>query len=60
VVLGLAADLGFGLWARSRLLTEFRAAAEQRYSARSGFWRRLLVGRETGAVEAPPVIGMQQ
>ena len=60
VGLGLAADLGFGLWARFKLLTEFRAAAEQRYSGRSGFWKRLFAGREPGTVEVPPVIGMQQ
>ena len=41
---GLAVDLGFGAWARSRLLTEFRLAATRRYEARPGFWKRLLRG----------------
>jgi hypothetical protein len=41
---GLAADLGFGAWARYRLLTEFRLAATQRYEARPAFWKRLLRG----------------
>ena len=39
---GLAADLGFGAWARYKLLTEFRVAATRRYEARPGFWRWLL------------------
>jgi hypothetical protein len=41
---GLAADLGFGAWARYRLLSEFRLAATRRYEARPGFWKRLLRG----------------
>jgi ABC-type transport system involved in multi-copper enzyme maturation permease subunit len=41
VVFGLFADVGFGTWARHRLLTRFRATAEQRPGARSGFWKRL-------------------
>ena len=40
--LGLAADLGFGAWARHKLLTEFRLAATQRYEPLPGFWKRLL------------------
>ena len=40
--LSLAADLGFGAWARHRLLTEFRFAATRRYEPRLGFWKRLL------------------
>ena len=40
--LGLAADLGFGAWARHKLLTEFRLAATRRYEPRPGFWKRLL------------------
>jgi ABC-type transport system involved in multi-copper enzyme maturation permease subunit len=42
---GLAADLGFGAWARYKLLTEFRLAATRRYEAQPGFWKRLLRGR---------------
>jgi hypothetical protein len=42
--LGLAADLGFGLWARHKLLTEFRLAAARRYEQRRGFWERLFMG----------------
>jgi ABC-type transport system involved in multi-copper enzyme maturation permease subunit len=41
---GLAVDLGFGFWARTRLLTEFRDAATRRYEARPAFWKRLLRG----------------
>jgi ABC-type transport system involved in cytochrome c biogenesis permease component len=41
VALGLAADIGFGAWARQRLLSEFREAAEQRYASRPGLWKRL-------------------
>jgi ABC-type transport system involved in multi-copper enzyme maturation permease subunit len=40
--LGLAADLGFGAWARHRLLTDFRLAATRRYETLPGFWKRLL------------------
>jgi ABC-type transport system involved in multi-copper enzyme maturation permease subunit len=41
---GVATDLGFGAWARYKLLTEFRLAATLRYEARSGFWKRLWKG----------------
>ncbi len=44
-VLGLAADIGFGFWARHKLLTEFRAAAARRYNARVGFFKRLFGGK---------------
>ena len=48
-ILGLAADLGFGFHAWHHLLTDFRAAAERRFTAPAGFWQRWL-GRapETG------------
>jgi hypothetical protein len=42
--LGLAADVGFGLWARHKLLNEFRLAAARRYEPLPGFWKRLLPG----------------
>ncbi len=41
---GLAADIGFGTWARRKLLTEFRRAAAQRYEPSRGFWKRMLRG----------------
>ncbi len=41
---GLAVDLGFGAWARFKLLTEFRLAATRRYEAGPGFWKRLMGG----------------
>jgi hypothetical protein len=47
--LGLATDIGFAVWSRHKLLTEFRLAAERRYSKRVGFWKRLLGG---GAIPA--------
>ena len=50
--LGLAADLGFGAWARHRLLTEFRLAATRRYELIPGFWKRLLGSGEPGHSEA--------
>lgn len=40
--LGLAVDVGFGVWARHKLLDEFRLAATRRYERSSGFWKRLL------------------
>jgi ABC-type transport system involved in multi-copper enzyme maturation permease subunit len=46
--LGLAADLGFGAWARHRLVTDFRLAATRRYELLPSFWKRLLGGGETG------------
>ena len=39
--LGLAADIGFGIWARQKLLAEFRIIATQRYQRRASWWRRL-------------------
>jgi hypothetical protein len=39
---GILADIGFGLWARHRLLTEFRVMAAQRYQPKPSWWRRLL------------------
>jgi len=41
VGLGLLADLGFGFWARHKLLTEFRVAAAQRYQTIPSLWKRL-------------------
>jgi hypothetical protein len=38
--LGLAADLVFGAWARQKLLTEFRLAAQQQYGSTADFWKR--------------------
>jgi hypothetical protein len=53
--LGLAADLGFGAWARHRLLTEFRLAATRRYELLPGFWKRLLSGGGPASVAVPQV-----
>ncbi len=39
--LGLAADFGFGAWARHKLLSEFRLAATERYASGKGFSKRL-------------------
>jgi ABC-type transport system involved in multi-copper enzyme maturation permease subunit len=38
-VLGMAVDLGFGIWARQKLLTEFRLAAQERYGSHRDFWK---------------------
>ena len=53
VGLGLAADLGFGAWARHRLLTKFRLAATRRYEPLPGFWKRLLGGGEPRRAASP-------
>lgn len=37
----LGVDLGFGFWARRKLLKEFRLAAARRYERTPGFWQRL-------------------
>ena len=42
--LGIAADIGFGALARHKLLTQFRLVAEQRYTPRAGFLKRLFAG----------------
>jgi ABC-type Na+ efflux pump permease subunit len=56
LVPGLVADIGFGVWSRSKLLAEFRLAAAQRYTAQPGFWRRLLtVNTGACAGQALPV-----
>jgi len=39
---GILADVGFGLWARHKLLNEFRFIAAQRYQPKPSWWRRLL------------------
>jgi hypothetical protein len=54
--LGLAADIGFGAWARHKLLSDFRLAAAQRYAPGAGFWKRLLAGGETASRDVPPVV----
>jgi hypothetical protein len=41
LVLGLATDLGFGLHARFKLLTEFRHIATRRYQPQGSLWKRL-------------------
>jgi ABC-type Na+ efflux pump permease subunit len=51
--LGLAADLGFGAWARHKLLTEFRLAATRRYEPPLGFWKRVLSRAEPGSSMPP-------
>ena len=53
LALGLMADLGFGAWARHKLLTEFRLAATRRYEPRLGFWKRVLHRGEPGS-RVPP------
>jgi hypothetical protein len=44
MVCGAVADLGFGSFARNKLLLEFREAATRRYSRSGGFWSRLFGG----------------
>ena len=39
--LGLLADVGFGLWARRKLLSQFRVVAAQRFERRVSWWKRL-------------------
>ena len=51
--LGLATDLGFAIWARRKLLTQFRLVAAGRYEPRAGFWKRLLGGGVPRGVEPP-------
>ena len=51
--LGLAADLGFGAWARHRLVTDFRLVATRRYESLPGFWKKLLGGGEPGRTASP-------
>ena len=58
--LGLAADIGFGAWARHKLLTEFRLVAAQRYAPRAGFWKQLLTGTQPERPDAPPVIASEK
>ena len=51
---GIAADLFFGLTAWSRLHSEFRQVAAQRYTALPSFWIRLLGNREQPEPAASP------
>ena len=41
LAIGLAADFGFGMWARQNLLTQFRIVATQRFQVRPSLWSRL-------------------
>lgn len=43
----LLADLAFGLYARHRLMTQFRVLAAQRYQPKSSWWQRLMGRGET-------------
>jgi ABC-type Na+ efflux pump permease subunit len=56
IALSLAADVGFGAWARYKLLTEFRLAATRRYTPGPGFWKRLLGTPEPAPPGTRPVI----
>jgi hypothetical protein len=47
-VVGLIVDFGFASYARQKLLTEFRSAAQQRYDSQKGFWQRLLARTPEG------------
>lgn len=51
--LGLAADVGFGAWARQKLLAEFRLAATRRYEPLLGFWKRVLSRGERASPAVP-------
>jgi hypothetical protein len=51
--LGLATDIGFGGWARHKLLSEFRSAAAQRYMSRPGLLKRMFAGDEAAAMMQP-------
>ncbi|MBE0540084.1 MAG: ABC transporter permease [Verrucomicrobia bacterium] len=42
--LGLAADIGFGVWARHKLLHDFRLVATQRFEPQRPWWKSLLAG----------------
>ncbi|HSU53888.1 MAG TPA: ABC transporter permease subunit [Candidatus Dormibacteraeota bacterium] len=57
---GLAADIGLSLWARHRLLTDFRAAATQRPGSGAGFFRRLFLGSEPRAEALPPPVAQPE
>jgi ABC-type transport system involved in multi-copper enzyme maturation permease subunit len=54
--LGLAADVGFALHARYKLLTEFRLAAQERFVLRAGLWARLRGTPKPGAPAVQPAI----
>jgi hypothetical protein len=57
-LLGLVADFIFARLAREKLLTQFRAAAAQRYAPRLGFWKRLAGDRESvGSVKSVSSVG---
>ena len=47
-VLGLLTDFAFSVWARNKLLTQFRLAATRRYLAQPGFLKRLFTGDTPG------------
>lgn len=58
-VLGLVTDIAFSVWARNKLLTQFRLAATQRYLSQAGFLKRLFTGTAPDERE-PLAIGARQ
>jgi hypothetical protein len=55
-VLGLIVDFGFAAYARQKLLTEFKVAAQQRYELQKGFWQRLFGKAPADAGKVPIII----
>jgi hypothetical protein len=55
-VLGLLVDFGFSAYARLKLLTEFRAAAQERYSSKATSWKRLVDIGFWGEPKPPPPV----
>ena len=53
----LIVDFGFAAYARQKLLTEFRTAAQQRYDLQKGFWQRLFGKAPAEGEKAPILIG---
>lgn len=58
-VLGMLTDFAFASYARHKLLTEFRLAAQQRYSGPPGFWTRFWAIFTSEKAASPDLAGLQ-
>jgi ABC-type Na+ efflux pump permease subunit len=60
IAIGAIVDLIFAAWARTKLLTEFRIVAAQRYEAPASIWKRIFFPAPRHSADLPPVVATQK
>jgi hypothetical protein len=60
LAVGLGVDVFFGMRARSRVLTQFRQVAAEKYVPKGPLWKRLLKGSKAEPQRMPPLIVAQK